>query len=279
MKKICFCLIIFALMNLHVKFDQVEASGNKINLKISKEVSYYGEIKNGKPHGQGTMKWGETKTYSGTWSNGKRSGYGKYTFIDKSQASPEGDMLDNIRTTTYVGNWINDKQNGQGVFKTSVDALHSGNEEGLLEKGLFKNNIFVKGYSLGFLSNNYISISYKDSNNEVSVNTERLLLDGANSISELIELGKYSDITFTTKDQKGNKNTISYSYVKESDAEYAPFHFSKVRYMNQKVIYETETHAELDNRETQQEIYNKIKPYKVGLEGMFSLMRNFYENI
>ncbi|MFB5267818.1 hypothetical protein ACE41H_13640 [Paenibacillus enshidis] len=38
---------------------------------------YYGEVKDGKPHGKGTMKWSNDKSYSGNWVAGQRSGSGK----------------------------------------------------------------------------------------------------------------------------------------------------------------------------------------------------------
>ncbi|MNP29079.1 MORN repeat protein [compost metagenome] len=42
--------------------------------------TYYGEVLNGKPHGKGTARWGETEVYSGDWVSGKRQGKGKYTY-------------------------------------------------------------------------------------------------------------------------------------------------------------------------------------------------------
>ncbi|WP_172200720.1 hypothetical protein [Saccharibacillus qingshengii] len=124
------------------------AAAKKVSLTIN-GAKYYGEVKNGKPHGKGTMKWTNnsydpndnvyvedqwiTKTYSGTWVNGKRSGQGKYV-IEKPYDALE----------TYEGKWGNDKQNGYGV----TIFQHGSDEEGYdVEMGQFADNEFVSGYT------------------------------------------------------------------------------------------------------------------------------------
>ncbi|ASA25641.1 hypothetical protein B9T62_35870 [Paenibacillus donghaensis] len=72
----CLILCIF----VHVQ--KSEASGSNVTLKLPNGASYYGEVKNGKPSGKGTMIWSKSKSYSGEWIEGKRSGYGKYISVE-----------------------------------------------------------------------------------------------------------------------------------------------------------------------------------------------------
>lgn len=138
------------------------AAAQKASLKIN-GASYYGDIKNGKPNGKGTMTWTNssydpndnsydedswiTKSYSGDWVDGKRSGQGKYK-VQKP--------YDNFET--YTGAWKNDSKNGYGT-----QIIGSGNPgESNVQMGGFLNNKFVSGYS-GFSDATGYVMEYKDS--------------------------------------------------------------------------------------------------------------------
>ena len=70
-------------------------------------VKYVGEIKNGKPNGQGTLNHPVVGKYEGDWKDGKQNGQGTMFF-------PDGEK--------YEGGWKDGKQNGQGTF-TSPDGI------------------------------------------------------------------------------------------------------------------------------------------------------------
>ena len=70
-----------------------------------KDVKYIGEIKNGKPDGQGTLNHPVVGKYIGEWKDGKQSGQGTMFFSNGEK---------------YIGEWKDGKQNGQGTF-TSPD--------------------------------------------------------------------------------------------------------------------------------------------------------------
>lgn len=61
---------------------------------------YVGALKDGQPHGQGTLTWPNKEKYVGEWRDGRRNGYGTFTW-------PDG--------TKYVGEYRNDKKHGQGT--------------------------------------------------------------------------------------------------------------------------------------------------------------------
>lgn len=66
--------------------------------------SHVGEFRNGKPNGQGSESYRNGDKYIGEFKDGKRSGQGTYTCQDG---------------TTYVGEWRDDEANGQGTLTWS----------------------------------------------------------------------------------------------------------------------------------------------------------------
>ena len=60
---------------------------------------YIGELKDGKPNGQGTVTLNDVEQYVGEWKDGKRNGQGTYNFANGNK---------------YVGEFKDDKRNGQG---------------------------------------------------------------------------------------------------------------------------------------------------------------------
>lgn len=51
------------------------------------EGVYSGYLSDGKPHGEGTIKWSDGSMYRGEWQDGKKHGQGVYTFSDGTQQS------------------------------------------------------------------------------------------------------------------------------------------------------------------------------------------------
>ena len=53
-----------------------------------RDQEYIGDFVNGIEHGEGSRKWideqGEQRLYEGTWKEGEMSGFGQYTWQDKT---------------------------------------------------------------------------------------------------------------------------------------------------------------------------------------------------
>ena len=69
---------------------------------------YVGEIKNGKPNGQGTHTLPDGGKYVGEWKDGEYHGQGTRTY---GKGEWEGDK--------YEGEWKNGKRHGQGTYTWS----------------------------------------------------------------------------------------------------------------------------------------------------------------
>jgi len=94
----------------------------------NKNDKYVGEIKNGKPNGQGKWTLPNGNKYEGEWKDGEKHGQGTYTFHygDKYEGEWKDGEKHGHGTFTfpdgrkYVGEWKDGKRNGQGVV-TSPD--------------------------------------------------------------------------------------------------------------------------------------------------------------
>jgi len=99
-----------------------------------KESKYVGDIKNGKPNGQGTETSPEGETYEGEWKDGKKEGKGNFIQVDGSKYVGEwinGERngygtLTSSNGTKYVGKWKDGKKNGQGIFTSSAGSRYVG---------------------------------------------------------------------------------------------------------------------------------------------------------
>lgn len=122
--------------------SSVEAASAKQWLQISSRTTYYGEVANGKPHGRGTIKWGEDKQYSGTFVNGKRSGSGKYinTYTDAATGREH--------TVVYNGTWSGDAMNGSGTRTEKVAEPDGMIFSSGIQVGAFKANALSRGYEV-----------------------------------------------------------------------------------------------------------------------------------
>ncbi|WP_053784350.1 MORN repeat-containing protein [Paenibacillus xylanivorans] len=201
------CSVLILVIGFTLTTNETQAASKKVSLKLSNGGTYYGEVKNGKPHGKGTARWGENKTYSGDWINGKRSGVGKYVL--KDDVSYEG-AVDII---TYTGSWKNDKQNGQGTLTRKIDESETITGISSIEKGTFENNQFKKGTSLSVVYDYYM-FSYEDDAKYVYLITfeENLnkVLSGKTG-KDLI-----TSITYYKKKSNGLYEGYDYGYEPES---------------------------------------------------------------
>ena len=72
-------------------------------------IYHTGELKDNKPHGQGTLTYADGSLYSGGWKDGKLHGEGTFTGADGR---------------LYSGGWKDDKKHGQGTFTGSKGSLY-----------------------------------------------------------------------------------------------------------------------------------------------------------
>ena len=94
---------------------------------------YIGELKKGKPNGNGRMIYADKSEYIGSWSLGERNGLGQMIYADKSE---------------YIGSWSLGERNGLGQLKTA-NYVYNGfwkndnpNDSGRIE---YKNGIIYDG--------------------------------------------------------------------------------------------------------------------------------------
>ncbi|WP_405117954.1 hypothetical protein MHB43_21515 [Paenibacillus sp. FSL H8-0317] len=139
------CLVLTLVIGFTLTATETQAASKKVSLKISNGGTYYGEVRNGKPHGMGTATWGDYKTYSGEWKHGKRSGNGKFTEYLMSDAFKDGDRFFNLGKEVYTGEWLNDKKSGHGTL-TFYFEWRSEDPVREVKKGNFNNNKLIQGY-------------------------------------------------------------------------------------------------------------------------------------
>lgn len=119
-----------------------QAASAKQWLQISARTTYYGEVAGGKPHGRGTIRWGESKQYAGSFVNGKRSGEGKYM---NNYTDAETGLEHRI---VYTGMWSGDRMNGSGTWKETISAPDGPVVSDTIRIGVFKSNQLNRGYEV-----------------------------------------------------------------------------------------------------------------------------------
>eukprot|EP00752_Nemacystus_decipiens_P008471 g7569.t1 len=95
---------------------------------------YVGHVKDGAPHGQGTIEWPQGKRYTGAWKDGKRTGYG--TFSSDDGRVHQGEWVNNKAHgkgtfwfgdgTSYTGGWVDGLKHGQGVRTYPGGVMYDG---------------------------------------------------------------------------------------------------------------------------------------------------------
>ena len=124
--------------------------GNFKNGKIIKgsilypgNSKYTGELKNEKPHGQGTFIFSDGSKHYGEWKNGKGNGNGTKIWKDGRKYSgefkndkPNGKGTFNYTDgSTYIGEWLDGKRHGQGTLTYADGRVYIGQFVDGLEHG------------------------------------------------------------------------------------------------------------------------------------------------
>ena len=121
---------------------------------------YVGQVRNGKPHGQGKASLEKNEIeiveYAGQWEDGKKHGHGTYTYgnggysyeyvgqwkDDKQHGQGTEISGDENDSTKYIGQWENGKRHGHGT-ETYYDEFNKSvktNKTGTWNKGKFVGN-------------------------------------------------------------------------------------------------------------------------------------------
>ena len=95
---------------------------------------YEGEIRDGKPHGQGTKTYSNGDRYEGKWRDGNEHGRGTYTWTNGNRY--EGEWHDGKRHGLgiftwsdgdhYKGDYVDGKRTGQGTYTWPDGAYYEG---------------------------------------------------------------------------------------------------------------------------------------------------------
>jgi hypothetical protein len=103
---------------------------------LPKNDSYKGQMKDCKPHGEGTIHYNSGESYKGHWIGGKKEGNGFYFFSDG---------------TVYEGTFLDDKMHGKGKLMEQEGSnnliLYEGDWENDERNG-FGKGVVVKGESV-----------------------------------------------------------------------------------------------------------------------------------
>ena len=104
------------------------------------EEKYEGEIKDGKRHGRGVMKYANRSEYDGQWKDGKRHGRGVFEYANGGRTDGEWKDVTGSGRGVFVwtrnSNWAGDKyegeykdgkKHGRGVFRFSNGNVCNGN--------------------------------------------------------------------------------------------------------------------------------------------------------
>ena len=105
-------------------FGQNGLYGIGIENSVEGGYTYYGEFKNNKKEGIGTILWKDGSKYQGQFNNNQMNGYGMMEFPEKNyyQGEIKNGKIEGFGQffwsdkRKYVGHYKNDKRNGFGVY-------------------------------------------------------------------------------------------------------------------------------------------------------------------
>ncbi|MGO4545609.1 hypothetical protein AB4Z29_12480 [Paenibacillus sp. 2TAB23] len=237
MKKTVMMLLSFALvfvLTVGGVASKVEAGAQKEFLQISKYENYYGQVKDGQPHGKGTMTWYSTKSYSGDWVNGKRTGTG--TYVNKYKEDSKDIVI------TYNGEWKNDIKVGNGSLNTKITDYLGVVEYHKIQFGTFANDIFAAGYSVAHKKADPIySYNYKDAKMNLQITGTNVNMKDAWKTGKfpLIQykkgnVMKHYSIAFNENPSLIKQNKATLAYLKNLQAQINP-HLVKFEALSKRV--------------------------------------------
>lgn len=114
------------------------------------DITYFGQTRNGKAHGNGIGVYANGNKYEGEWKNGKKEGEGVYQYPDGE--TYEGSFVEDKRKgfglykwpngDVYTGYWKNDRRHGEGVIKDKSGKV--------LSTGIWTNDLLGKTQKVDF---------------------------------------------------------------------------------------------------------------------------------
>jgi len=113
-----------------ISVPQFQTNKN-VEIRLANGDVYFGQVKDGKPNGQGTYTWANGESFSGEWKDGQRNGQGTLT-IKQYGGLYSGEKQ--YGGGLYVGEFKDDKYNGQGTLLL---------KDGTNQVGIFKDGKYV----------------------------------------------------------------------------------------------------------------------------------------
>ena len=113
---------------------QSQAAKPRTQVITGSNARYEGEVRNGKPHGQGTIVWNDGDRYEGEFVDGNRTGQGTYTWSSGNRYNGGWQNGEHhgrgTKTWTdgrqYEGDWQAGKQHGRGLWIGADGAYYEG---------------------------------------------------------------------------------------------------------------------------------------------------------
>lgn len=121
---------------------------------------YKGNFKDGKRHGYGIYSWSEGSKYEGNWSNGYQHGEGKYTFADGEETEGEwsnGEFIDETSENSWIGGGTGFFIDRKGYFATNYHVVEDATY------------IEIEFYRDGELQNHKAEVIKTDKNNDLAI--------------------------------------------------------------------------------------------------------------
>lgn len=178
---------------------------------------YDGEVKDGKPDGEGIYIWADSSSHKGYFKNGSPNGYGTHMY--KDGVLHEGYFINDVPNrygkhiwpdgSFYDGNWANGSFNGFGIYIYVNRDVYSyeGNWLNGIQQGEGKLT-----YSNGFtFKGNFINEKF-DSNRQMISNPAIKKPLNIESYNE----GKIEEIEYFYEDNNSHRIIINYSIINKA---------------------------------------------------------------
>ena len=113
--------------------EMKNCQGTLTGYGISEGLTYEGEWKNDKLHGQGTYAFANVETYVGEFKNGVIDGHGTLTQYAGYRYNGRGPDI-KVKGSVYDGEFKDSVSHGQGTCTY---------DDGSQEEGIFENGIYI----------------------------------------------------------------------------------------------------------------------------------------